>query len=89
MPVANQSECEAQYLEMSQCHDRAMAIKERLLQESGIEPGQYGEAINELANERPAYRRGMSEARERLDHLVEQLEAVIEGSQRKLKPFPA
>jgi hypothetical protein len=89
MPVANQSECETQYLEMSQCHDRAMAIKERLLQESGIEPGQYGEAINELANERPAYRRGMAEAKERLDHLIQQLEAVIEGSQRKLKPFQA
>jgi hypothetical protein len=66
-----------------------MTIKERLLAESGVDPGQYGETINSLANEKPAYRRAMEEATARLKHLVTQLEAVIEGRQRKLNPFPA
>ena len=74
---------------MAKLHDRAMAIKEKLLEESGIEPGQFGEAINELANEKPAYRRAMAEAKERLDHLVSQVEAVIEGRQQTLRPFAA
>jgi hypothetical protein len=82
-----QLDIEAQYLEMSKCHDRAMAIKERLLEETGVEPGQFGDTINSLANEKPAYCRAMKEAKERLDHVVTQLEAVIEGRQRKLKPF--
>ncbi len=84
-----QKEVQRQYLEMSKLHDRAMAIKERLLEESGIDPGQFGEAINKLANEKPAYRRAMEEAKERLDHLVAQVEAVIEGQQKKLRPFAA
>src|SRR3989441_7261139 len=39
-----------QYLAMARQHDRAIAIKERLLDESGVAPGQYGEAINALAD---------------------------------------
>jgi hypothetical protein len=66
-----------------------MSIKERLLEETGVEPGQYGETINALANDKPAYRRAMEEATDRLKHLITQLEAVIEGGQRKLKPFAA
>ena len=84
----NQRETQRQYLEMSRWHQRAMRIKERLLEETGVESGQYGEAINSLANEKPAYRRAMEDAKERLHHLIAQLEAVIEGRQRKLKPFP-
>jgi len=83
-----QDEVERQYVEMAAAHDRAMAIKERLLQESQIEPGQYGEAINRLADGKPAYRRNMEEAKRRLDHLLAELVAVIEGRQKKLKPFP-
>jgi hypothetical protein len=75
-------------MEMAAAHDRAMAIKERLLQEVQIEPGQYGEAINRLAEEKPAYRRNMEEAKKRLDHLLTELVAVIEGRQKKPKPFP-
>ena len=82
-----QVEVERQYLDISKHHDRAMAIKERLLEESGIEPGQFGDAINKLASEKPAYRRAMAEAKQRLDHLVAQLEAVIDGQQKKLRPF--
>jgi hypothetical protein len=84
-----QKEVETQYSEMSKYHDRAMAIKERLLDETGVEPGQFGETINSLANDKPAYRRAMKEATDRLTHLIAQLEAVIEGTQKKLKPFPA
>jgi hypothetical protein len=83
-----QAEVEAQYLAMATAHDQAMSIKERLLQEAQIEPGQYGEAINRLAEEKPAYRRSMEEAKKRLDHLLIELVAVIEGRQKKLKPFP-
>jgi hypothetical protein len=46
-----QEQIEHEYREMSKRHDRAMAIKERLLEESGIEPGQYGEGINKLADQ--------------------------------------
>lgn len=84
-----QEEIERQYLAMSKSHERAMSIKERLLEETGVEPGQYGQTINSLANEKPAYRRAMEEAKERLDHLVAHLEAVIEGRQCKLEPFKA
>jgi hypothetical protein len=84
-----QRDVQDQYLEMSKRHERAMAIKQQLLEETGIQPGQFGEAINELANEKPAYRRAMAEAKERLDHLISQLEAVIEGRQKKLLPFAA
>jgi hypothetical protein len=83
-----QQEIEAQYLAMSRFHDRAMTIKESVLAESGIEPGRYGEEINTLAEEKPAYNRALREAKERLGHLVGQLEAVIDGRQKKLEPFP-
>jgi hypothetical protein len=73
---------------MATAHDRAMAIKERLMQETRIEPGQFGEAINRLAEEKPAYRRNTEEAKKRLDHLLGELVAVIERRQKKLKPFP-
>ncbi len=82
-----QCEVERQYLAMSKQHDRAMTIKERLLDESGIAPGQYGEAINDLANQNGAYKRAMAEAQERLKHIVVELEAVLEGEQKKIRPF--
>jgi hypothetical protein len=84
-----QQEVEELYSEMSRFHDKAMIIKERLLDETGVEPGQFGETINSLANEKPTYRRAMKEATDRLAHLIGQLEAVIDGAQKKLKPFPA
>lgn len=84
-----QTQTEMEYLAMSKCHNRAMAIKERLLRESGIEPGQFGESINELAANVPAYTRAITEAQARLKHLVGELEAVLEGRQRGLRPFPA
>ena len=83
-----QSEIERQYRDMSKCHDRAMAIKERLLEHGGIRPGQYGEAINELANQNASYKRAMAEAQERLKHLISELEAVLEGEQKKVRPYP-
>jgi hypothetical protein len=76
-----------QYLAMAKQHDRAMAIKERLLDESGIAPGQYGEAINGLANKNANYKRAMAEAQERLKHLLAELEAVLDGEQRRIRPF--
>ncbi len=84
-----QEEVQRQYVEMSKRHDRAMAIKERLLEDSGVDPGRFGETINALANEKPAYGRAIKEAEERLGHLISQLELVIEGRQQKLTPFPA
>ena len=80
---------EEQYLQMAKCHMEAMAIKERRLEETGVDPGRYGETINELANEKPAYRRAIKQAEDRLHHLITQLEAIIDGKRRKLKPFPA
>lgn len=85
---AIQKECEKQYLSMSRYHDRAMTIKEQVLVESGIEPGRWGEEINSLAEEKPAYNRAMREAKERLEHLIAQLETVIDGRQKDLEPFP-
>jgi len=87
-PARLQSDVEEQYREMSKCHDRAMAIKERLLDESGIEPGQFGEAINNLADENAGYRRNMTEAQARLKHLISELEAVLDGDQKSIRPFP-
>jgi len=87
LSVDLQFEIRRQYLAMSKRHDQAMTIKERLLDESGIDPGQYGEAINNLANRNPAYKRAMAEAQERLKHLISQLETVLEGGQKKIKPF--
>jgi hypothetical protein len=77
-----------QYLDMAKQHDRAMTIKERLLEESGIDPGQYGEAINNLANKNANYKQAMAEAQERLKHLIAELEAVLDGEQKKIRPFP-
>jgi hypothetical protein len=83
-----QQAIEDEYLVMSDYHNSAMVIKERLLADGGIDPGRFGEEINALAEQKPAYRRAMREAKERLDHLVAQLEAVIEGRQDTLQPFP-
>ncbi len=82
-----QNEVERQYLGMAAFHDRAMAIKERLLDETGVEPGQYGQTINALADERPEYRNALSEAKARLDHLITQLIAVLDGRQNRLLRF--
>ena len=87
VPEAVQFEVQCEYCEMSKCHARAMAIKERLLEESGIEPGQYGEAINELAKKNAAYKRAIAEAQERLKHLIDELEALLEGNQKKIRAF--
>jgi hypothetical protein len=87
LPVPVQFQIEREYREMSKQHDRAMAIKERLLDKSRIEPGQYGEAINELANQNAAYKRAMAEAQERLKHLIAEVEAVLKGEQKKIRPF--
>jgi hypothetical protein len=89
LSIQIQAQAEEQYLAMSQFHERGMAIKERLLNETRIEPGRYGEEINALAKEKPAYKRAMREAKERLDHLTAQLEAVIEGKQQVMEAFPA
>ena len=88
LPVALQDEVEHQYRDLAKFHDRAMAIKERLLDESGISPGQYGEAINALANENAAYRRNVTEAQARLAYLIAELEALLEGERKKLRPYP-
>jgi hypothetical protein len=86
LPEKLQRTIERQYLAMSRCHDQAMAIKERLLKQSGIDPGQFGEAINSLANEDPVYQITFAEAEERLAHLTDHLEAVIEGSEKDIPP---
>jgi hypothetical protein len=83
-----QHEIERQYRDMSKFHDRAMAIKEQLLDESGIRPGQYGEAINDLADQNASYKRAMAEAQERLKHLISELEAVLEGERKKIRAYP-
>lgn len=82
-----QKDVELHYLGMANCHDRAMSIKERLLDESRVDPGQYGEAINALADTNPSYRRAMAEAQARLRHLIAEVEAVVEGKQKKISPF--
>jgi hypothetical protein len=87
LPVAMQFEIEREYREMSKRHDRGMTIKERLLDESGIEPGQYGEAINKLAEQNASYMRAMTEAQDRLKHLLAELEAVLDGKQKKIRSF--
>jgi hypothetical protein len=89
LPKVIQDDVERQYLEMATCHDRAMAVKDRLLEEEGIGPGQYGEKINKLAEESSTYRRNRDEAKARLQHLLTELVAVIEGRQKKLKAFPS
>src|SRR5437867_2897501 len=87
LPAVLQFNVRRQYLGMAKQHDRAMAIKERLLDESGIDPGQYGEAINDLASGNPTYKRNLAAAQSRLRHLIGELEAVVEGEQRKIRPF--
>jgi len=76
-----------QYLAMAKRHDRAMTIKEQLLNESGIEAGQYGEAINNLADNNATYKKLMAEAQKRLKHLIAELEAALDGDQKKIRPF--
>lgn len=83
-----QEEVEKQYSAMARCHDRAMAIKEEILVSEAVDSGRYGEVINNLANESAAYRRALTEAQERLKHLIAELEAVIEGRHKQIKPFP-
>ena len=87
LPTNLQSEVEKQYVAMSKCHDKGMAIKEDILVSDGVESGRFGETINNLANESAAYKRAMAEAQERLKHLISQLEAVLDGEQKKFKPF--
>lgn len=87
LPAELQFVARQQYLAMAKQHDRAMAIKERLLDEKGIEPGQYGEAINDLANKNPTYQRAAADAEARLKHLISGLEAVLDGKQKKIHPF--
>jgi hypothetical protein len=89
LPVNLQFDVRRQYLAMAKQHDRAMAIKERLLDESGIASGQYGEAINKLADQNVTYKRAMAEAQDRLKHVIAELEAVLEGEQKKIRPFPS
>ena len=84
----SQLDVRRRYLAMAKQHDRAMAIKERLLDESGIKAGQYGEAINDLANENATYKQAMAEAQERLKHLIAELEAVLDGEQKTIRPYP-
>jgi hypothetical protein len=87
LPEKAQRAIKREYLAMSRCHDHAMAIKERLLRQSGIEPGQYGEAIKSLANRDPRYRRTFAEAQERLAHLIDHVEAVIQGTETAVPPY--
>jgi hypothetical protein len=87
-PADTQKEVQKQYLEMSKCHDRAMVIKEEILVSDGVGSGRYGETINHLANESPRYKRAMAEAQERLKHLIAELEAVLDGEQTNIRPFP-
>ena len=65
-----------------------MVVKERLLEQSGIDPGQYGEAINNLARQNTTCQRAMTEAENRLQHLIAELEAVLDGQQERIRPFP-
>jgi len=91
LPVVSektQAEVERQCLKMSQCHDKAMAIKEELLANQRIKAGRYGGAINDAVGENAVHNRAVQEAKERLDHLIGELEAVMEGRQKKLKVFP-
>ena len=65
-----------------------MAVKEEILLSEGIDSGRFGEAINNLANENSRYKQAMAEAQKRLKHLIAELEAVLEGEQKKIHPFP-
>jgi len=65
-----------------------MTIKERLLEKSGIDPGQYGEAINKLAEQNGAYQRAMTESQTRLRHMLAEVEAVLTGQRDTIRAFP-
>jgi hypothetical protein len=88
LPAIIQKEVQKHYLEMSKCHDKAMVIKEEILVSDGGDSGRYGETINNLANESPLYKQATAEAQERLKHLIAELEAVLDGKQKKMRPFP-
>ena len=64
-----------------------MTIKEKLLDQHNIEAGRFGKAIKALAEQNAAYRRAANAAEERLRHLISELEAVLHGEQKKLRPF--
>ena len=83
-----QKEIEQQYMAMAKAHDRAMAFKERILDEGKIDPGRYGEAVNRLAEQNAGYRRAMTEAQDRLQHLTGELEAFLQGLLNTIHPFP-
>lgn len=83
-----QEEIQRQYLEMSERHDRAMAIKEEMLANRRIQAGRYGEEINAAASENPAHNRAAQEAKDRLTHLIKEFEVVIEGRRTSIRPFP-
>ncbi len=83
-----QKEVEQQYMAMAKAHDRAMASKERILDEENIDPGRYGEAINELAKQNAGYRSAMTAAQDRLQHLISELEGFLEGVLNTIRPFP-
>lgn len=84
---AIQDDVRRHYIAMAESHETAMALKESLLEQTGVDPGQYGDEINALANEKPAYRNAMAEAKARLDHLLKELVAVLERGQTKIRPF--
>jgi hypothetical protein len=88
LPADTQKEVQKQYMGMSKCHDRAMIIKEEILVSDGVGSGRYGETINNLANESTRYKRAMAEAQARLKHLIAEVEAVLDGEQKKIRPFP-
>ena len=88
IPASVQEEIRKQYHQMSLCHDRSMAIKEELLMTSGINPGQFGSAINDLAEDDASYKRFLLEAQKRLAHLVNQLEKMI-GGEKKVVAYAA
>jgi hypothetical protein len=79
---------EQQYMAMAKAHDQAMALKERILNEANIDPGRNGEAINALAKQNAGYRRAMTEAQDRLQHLIGELEAFLQGVLNTIRPFP-
>ena len=83
-----QKEVEQQYMAMAKAHDRAMALKERILDEGNVDPGRYGEAVNEQAKQNAGYRRAMTEAQARLQHLIGELEAFLQGVLDTIRPFP-
>jgi hypothetical protein len=87
IPDSVQNEVQKQYLAMVKFHDKAMAIKEDIRVSDSVDSGRYGENINNLANESAPYKRAMAEAQERLKHLITELEAVLDGEQKKIKPF--